>query len=336
MTDETAPKPKSQKKTSARSEQKKPAQTETSRPPVLAWSVIALSLLIGASIAVTLVYAVLRSGSFTTLDEAGAAQLRVLADRVARVETDRSRLNTLENSVSRLESLRNSFTALQEKQESDVHRLESARPENAVKLNLAPLQERVEALERKLQSIAQVQLAENERLLALALSSLALKEALDKGAAFPGELAIVKNLLHAQSHLDGLGDYANTGVPTTIALLARFPEAAKSMLKADQPENAGFLDRTAAFFRSLVTVRKVGEVPGDDVGAILARTELRLQQGNVESAHEEFKKLSPRVQNIAAQWGKDLAARAEADRLMRELLLASAKNLQPKPANPSE
>ncbi|MES2905907.1 MAG: mitofilin family membrane protein [Pseudomonadota bacterium] len=341
MTDDTSKKPKAAKKplTPAKAEQTKIVghEADAQKPPI-AWSVVVLSLLIGAGVAMTLFYAVLRAGVMTPLDEAGTTQVRALADRVAKIETERSRINTLENSVNRLEATRNSVSALEEKQESDVHRIESAlrdiKPDP--KLTIAPLQARLDTVERKLQSVSQVEIAENERLLALAMSGLALKEALDKGAAFSGEYAVVKNLLPNGSNLDGLEAYANTGVPTTAALLARFETVSQSMLKAQLPPDAGFLDKSVAFFQNLVSVRKVGDIEGNDAEAILARVELRLQQNNSESAHQEYQKLEPRLQQIAQPWGKDLVARAAADKVMRDLLLASAKNLQPKKTVPQE
>lgn len=310
------------------------AQPEKQVRSVPPWSVIVLSFLIGAGVVGAIIAALFNIGLFPASEEA-STQVRSLAERVAQVEGLRSHINALENSVNRLETTRNSLASLQEKEESDVHRLESALHDikgaagQQPPADLAPLQARLAELEHTLATTTQVQLAEKERLIALALGSLALKEALDKGAPFAAELEFVRNLLHAGSDLSNLENYANSGVPTIGALLARYPETAKQMLRADMPEDAGFFGRTFAYLRSLVSVRPVGDVPGETSDAILARTEFRLQQGNSEDAWRVFQTLPDRARQAAPEWGKDLAARAGADRLMREIVLTAAQGLKP-------
>jgi hypothetical protein len=332
MADNPDSKPKTPKKAPAKKPQENNSPQSIPQGKLPAWSVVTLSFLIGAGLTVALLFAIYRSGTLAPNNESDA-QLRAMADRVASIEGQKSRLDTLENSVSRLEATRNSLAALQEKEESDVHRLEAAlsdlRNENPVKLNLTPLENRVASLEQKVQAISQVEFAEKERLLALALSGLALKEALDRGVPFATEFSVVKNLLHAQSNLSALGDYADKGVATSAALLSHFPEVAQAIQNTDLPENPNAWERTRNFFYKLVSVRKVGNVEGNDVEAIIARIEYDLQQNDSAGAAREFQSLPERAQNAAGTWGKDLAMRAEADRLMRELLLTAAQGLQP-------
>lgn len=303
-----------------------------------AWSVITLSFFIGAGLVIALLFTLSRTGYLATTES--DTQLRAIADRVALVEGQKSRLDALENAVSRADATRNSLAALQEKEESDIHRLETTlneiKNENPAKLNLAPLETRVSALEQKVQAISQVEVAEKERLLGLALSGLALKDALDRGVPFISEFAVVKNLLHASSNLGALGEYAERGIPTTPNLLSRYPAAVQAMQSADLPENPTFWDRTQNFFHKLVSVRKVGNVEGSDSDAIIARIEYNLQQNDSAGAYREFQLLPSRAQENAGSFGKDLALRAEADRVMRELLLAAALGLQPQKTQKAE
>jgi hypothetical protein len=332
MTHNADTKPKTPRRMAAKKAQDSNSPQSMPHGKLPAWSVVTLSFLIGAGLVIALFFALTRSGTLVTNNESDA-QLRAIADRVAQVEGQKSRVDALENSVSRLEVTRNSLSALQEKQESDVHRLEAAlndlKNENPVKLNLTPLENRVASLEQKVQAISQVEFAEKERLLALALSGLALKEALDKGVPYAAEFAVVKNLLHAQSNLNALGDAADKGVPTASALLSRFPNMAQEIQNADLPENPSVWERVQNFCYRLVSVRKVGNVEGSGVDSITARLEYNLQQNDSAGAYREFLTLPERAQTAAGAWGKDLSARAQADRLMRELLLATAAGLQP-------
>ncbi len=335
MTDNPEQKPKTLKKQSAKKTEEKTETKSVVAPAATspAWSVVALFFLIGAG----LVFAVFFGFSRTDLlsgSRENDAQLRAMADRVAQVEGQKSRLDALENSVNRFDATRNALSNLQEKEESDVHRLEAAlrelKPETAAKVNLAPVEARLDKLERKVDSISQVEFAEKERLLALALGGLALKNALDAGAPFTAEFAVVRNLLHAGSNLSELGEHADTGVPANAALLARFPQVAQAVLNIEASDDVNFWDRTQNFFRSLVSVRKVGNVPGEDVEAVLARVEFHLQQNDSVTAMKEFQALPDSARQAVGGWGEDLAARAEADGVLRELLLAAAQGLQAK------
>jgi hypothetical protein len=60
--------------------------------------------------------------------------------------------------------------------------------------------------------------------------------------------------------------------------------------------------------RSVVSVRRVGDVPGDAVDAKIARAEVALNQGNLAKAVELMKSLPPNVVNAVSPW----LARAEA------------------------
>jgi hypothetical protein len=331
MTEDPTPKPKAAKKSTAKKkETSAPLQGAESKSP--AWSVITLAFLIGGGLIAAVSFTFLRTNPFVGGNESDT-QLRAVADRVAQVEGQKSRLDALENSISRFETTRNSLAALQEKEESDVHRLESAmnelRAESPAKANLAPIEGRMTALEQKVQNISQTEFSEKERLLALALSGLALKNALDTGGPFAPELAVVKNLLHAQSNLEALGDYAETGLATSSALLSRYPETAQAILNSQTPQDADIWTRTKSFFHKFVDVRKVGNVSGNDLDAVIARIEYDLQQNDSTSALKEFQSLPEQARQSAGAWGNDLAARARADHLIRDLLLTTAQNLRP-------
>ena len=70
---------------------------------------------------------------------------------------------------------------------------------------------------------------------------------------------------------------------------------------------------------SLVRVRPVGDVPGDDRDAILARVEQRAAQGNAAGVLAELAKLPPQVRAPAEPWTAKVEARDKAIEASRRL-----------------
>lgn len=308
----------------------RPIEAAPKTPTTSQWPALTLSSLMGASLALVVFYGMWASG-FLDAPANDSAELRTLADRIAQVEGQRSRINSLENSVSRLETTRNSLASLQEKQESDVHRLETALREinsaAGLPANLTPLENKLTILEQKIALMSQAGLQSSQLLLGTALATLALKDALDKGTPFTAELMMVKNLSRGWDH-SKLEEKAATGIATTGQLLSRFSDIAKKILNAPLPENASYIERIKHFFQNLVTVRPVGDIKGGTAEAILARVEQQLAHGNSERAYKEFQTLPLVNQSEIQAFAEDLRLRAETDALLRELLLTAASQLQ--------
>ncbi len=295
----------------------------------LMWSSIALGLVLVAGIGIAGSYALMRNDTFSgAVDTSG--QMRSMADRMAQVEGQRSRINTLENSVNRFEATRNSMTALSEKQESDTHRLEESiqqmKPKEAA--DLAPLEARLNALEQKLGGLSQQGIAEKEQKLAEALSALALKQAIDLGQPFTSELALSKTFPANAELATSLSPYAQNGLPTRASLLQRFPAAADLMLRQQSSANASFYDRLSSFASSLISVRKSGNIEGDSLEARLARCEYQLQNGSAILAYKEFVAIPDDIQQRAADFSADLSTRAKADELTQKMILNTAQTLK--------
>jgi len=74
---------------------------------------------------------------------------------------------------------------------------------------------------------------------------------------------------------------------------------------------------------SVVKVRKVGDVPGDNAEAIVARAEERLVNGDVDAAVAEWNALPEASRAAAADFGEALAARARVEKLIAAVVAPS-------------
>lgn len=167
--------------------------------------------------------------------------------------------------------------------------------------------------------------------MARAIASSGLKTAIDRGGPFAAELEAFASVAPEDPAVAELRDLAAAGVPTRARLVADFPAVADRMISAMNPlpDDAGIVDRLMASARSMVKVRQVGEVEGDSVEAIAARLEARLGDGDLEAALAEWAKLPEPAKAAAAGFGKDLAARARVEKMMRDALLPAAAGAIP-------
>ena len=114
---------------------------------------------------------------------------------------------------------------------------------------------------------------------------------------------------------------AKQGVATQRALSDQFPSVVRTVMKADKKDGDGFLQRTWQRVGSLITIRRVGEVDGEETDAILARAERRLIAGELAATIELMESLR-RPASVAAQPWLDRAK----TRLRAEHALADLQN----------
>jgi uroporphyrinogen-III synthase len=137
-----------------------------------------------------------------------------------------------------------------------------------------------------------------------------LSSALDSGLPFAGDLALLMPLIQGDAKLGeiatALQPYAQTGVASRAALAADFPAVAKAAL-ADDLADDSFGERLLGKLKSIVSLRRVGDVQGDSVEAKLARAEAALDGGDLAKAVEIVKSLPPQTAKAMSAW----LARAE-------------------------
>nr|WP_295464924.1 mitofilin family membrane protein [Mesorhizobium sp.] len=192
----------------------------------------------------------------------------------------------------------------------------------------APLEERIASLEAKVQDLGgKVAEQAEQPSAALAIAASALKATIDRGDPFMTELETYASIAPQSAEIEALRGLAAAGVPSRTAIDDAFPAAANAMIataKAEDP-NAGFLDRLMSSAQSLVQVRPVGTVEGEDAPAIVARMEVALKKGDYSGAVAEYDKLAEPAKAAGADFIAKVKARQAADGLIGTILSAALK-----------
>ncbi|MBX3445484.1 MAG: hypothetical protein KF765_01925 [Parvibaculaceae bacterium] len=183
---------------------------------------------------------------------------------------------------------------------------------------LLPEIEKMEARVAALEEEAEDPDAAARAALGLALANLA--RAAESAGSFETELGVVRTFLPNEPELEALASSAQSGVPTRAALEARFPSLAQSIFDAERrADEDGLWSRFVSNAKSLVTIRRTGEISGETTEAVVARMEERLKVQDLGGAVAEAEALSGPAAEAAGPWIGDAKARLETDRLVREL-----------------
>lgn len=154
--------------------------------------------------------------------------------------------------------------------------------------------------------------------LLLALGDLS--EGIDSGRPFGRELDTVENLTPNARELTALHKYSDAGLPTTTELQQAYQEAARNALSgAKRAEADGAMGRFAANLSGLFTVRKIGDVEGDSLSAIIARAEARLESDDLPSALQELEQLDGPGRAAFQEWIDAASAKVDAHRRINAL-----------------
>ncbi len=152
---------------------------------------------------------------------------------------------------------------------------------------------------------------------------------IDAGVPFAAELNLLVPLVQGDAKLTeiiaALQPHAQTGVASRTALEAAFPAVAKAAMAEDLADNS-YGERLLGKLRGLVSLRRVGDVPGDTTEAKLARAEQALHAGDVAKAAELVKSLPASTNKATAAWLAKAEAHLAAKRSLDQLA-AYAVNL---------
>lgn len=149
-----------------------------------------------------------------------------------------------------------------------------------------------------------------------------LAASIDAGMPFAPELNLLQPLAQGDAKLGefviALQPHAQTGVASRAALDAAFPAVAKAALAEDLADDS-YGERLMSKLRGLVSLRRVGDMPGDTTEAKLARAEQALHAGDVAKAVELVKSLPPQTSQATSPWlaraDAHLAAKRSLDQL---------------------
>jgi len=211
-----------------------------------------------------------------------------------------------------------------------VAKSSGAEANDALRKEAEALSARVAALERKERTTDQrveqsLTGASADRTVRLAVVAGALRAAVERGTPYTAELGAAKALGAEASVLSPLEPFAAAGVPSADALARDFDKIEPAMTAAATPasHDGGILGRLQANAERLVRVHPVGDTPGDDPAAALARASAKAHRGDIAGALAEVERLPPSAQAPAADWIKAAKARTAALDAARQLAASS-------------
>jgi hypothetical protein len=181
---------------------------------------------------------------------------------------------------------------------------------------LDALQKRVATAEQAV-AAARAQLADNtasDKAIRLALSTTALREAVERGAPYKTELAQVKALGADEKTLAPLDQFAASGLPGKTDLARQLSALIPAMLKAvgGETTSGGFFERLQANANKLVRIQPINAPVGDHPSDLLARIEVEAAHADIDAALADIGKLPETVRRPAADWMNTAAARQKA------------------------
>jgi hypothetical protein len=204
----------------------------------------------------------------------------------------------------------------------DTVKTEAAKPAE-ITAAVAPIAERIAALEKNVQNVIQSESARQQTAekVVLALELQSLKRALDSGQGFSAQLAEVKKLSGNSIDLAPLTNLEQSGVPTLTDLKSDFRAAANSAMDAENTsQHSGVVDRLWAEAKSVVRVRRIDSKPDDkSTEATLGRMQVALNDGRLGDALDASKDLSPTAEDAARPFLDKLEARVSVDNTLAQL-----------------
>ena len=149
-----------------------------------------------------------------------------------------------------------------------------------------------------------------------------LSGSIEAGIPFANDLNLLTPLIQGDAKLAeisaSLQPYAQAGVASRALLEAEFPQVAKAAMAEDLADDS-YGARLVGKLRGLVSLRRVGDVPGDTTEAKLARAETALHAGDLAKAVDLVKSLPTETNKATAAWlakaEAHLAARRGLDQL---------------------
>ncbi len=301
-------------------------------------------MLLGAAIVLIAV-----GGTVVTRDAWLPVITGVEPERPAEMEEEIARIDALERQLRRVEEqqtepaevaeVMEAMAAMRERLETATQRLDSGSE------RIDQLAERVDAAGERADSLAdqmdtltetQRDLAEAQRdvvdpedlrraarevagrQVAQTLAVSELREALRSATPFETELEMAQRVVEPDSELadllDELAPYAETGIPTEEQLVARFdPAANDAMARAAEDAGHGWVGGVLRRLTDAVSVRPVGEQPGEATGAVLARAESRLEAGNLQGAIATLEELDGGAREAMEPWLEQARGRLMAE-----------------------
>ena len=118
---------------------------------------------------------------------------------------------------------------------------------------------------------------------------------------------------------DTLKAAAATGLTRPDALLQKFEDTLPAILAARSPDGSDWVQNSLDWAKSLLALRPASEQQGDTPEAVVSRLEGAMGRRDYATATDLIGKLPGPMQQAAAPVASDIAAHADADRLVADL-----------------
>lgn len=275
-----------------------------------------------------------KSADIATLTASGKALGQQIVDLRADADKLHQDIATLSagNDAMRkdLATLQTTTADLKTKLETDAATFAKSQQLSDVNATASKLQSDIAAITAKDKEREQ---GANRILLTLQLANL--KRAVEGGGAFVNELAEVKRLAPAGIDLSVLDASADKGLPPNTVLLTEFKALTWKVLGAETngSGDGSLLGELWQGARSVVQVRRTDVAEGDSTEAILARTENKLQNGDLAGTMQEISQLKGDAHKIAEPWIAELGGRLAVDQAIAKVDTGLAKLMGPAPGN---
>ena len=277
------------------------------------------------------------------------AELNARDDALARKsEASAAALAALESRVAAVQSGAAKAAAATDEALSDLRAAVAVRPVatgadgQAGAADLGPIEEKIDALEKKLGSLDAVQQkvgeietslaapkvdakAEQERALAdqraktlsaahsKGVVAASLVQLVSRGEPFSNEVDALENLGVDPAKLAPLRAAANTGVASVSDLADQFAALAPSLETPEAPApDTGLLERLARDASNLVRIRRAGDPHDLDLPGRIAAIEGALARLDVAKAYAVWSQLPDAARAKSANWGAAAKARLDA------------------------
>ncbi|WP_237479708.1 hypothetical protein [Lichenibacterium dinghuense] len=170
--------------------------------------------------------------------------------------------------------------------------------------------------------------ADETRATPIALVGQAVGRAIADGRPYSIDLDALRALGAEPEAVAKLQPLAAKGAPTAAALKAQWDAVSPDVLAATAPAQTGSaLDRLGASALSLVQVRQVGAVKGDDAGAVATQIDAALDAGDVAGALAAWGRLPQAGQDRSKDWAAAARARVEAAQAAQGLVARAIATL---------
>jgi hypothetical protein len=154
-----------------------------------------------------------------------------------------------------------------------------------------------------------------------ALAATVLVEAARGSRPFTAELEALRAQAPDTPELDALVRLAGLGAPSRAALAVSFPPYAARAVSAGRAphDDEGLEARISYAISRVISLRRVGDVPGQGVQALIAQAERNIGDGDVDAALKALDQLPVSAREAMAPWRERAERRAEIDRQITAL-----------------